>query len=165
MSPSSPLSAISFSFIDARVVLEQVADHERPSRLLRRGDGALGVGDRLRERLLDEAVLAGAQHALGEIGVGRDGRGQDDGVERVVGQEVVERPGAARTGEARADALERGGVAVAQPGQLAALNRGEVAREVGPPVAQPGDADRDRVHAPILRASAAATRSPARPSP
>ena len=44
---------------DARVVLEQVPDHQVPPRGLRRGDGALGVPHRLRERLLDKAVLAG----------------------------------------------------------------------------------------------------------
>ena len=63
---------------------------------------------------------------------------------------------AARSRERGADALERGGVAVAQPGELAAGDRREVARQVRAPVAESGDADRDRGHAPILRASAAA---------
>src|SRR3954463_16020729 len=45
--------------LDARVVLEQVADHEHATRLLGRGDDTLRLRHGLRQRLLDEAVLAG----------------------------------------------------------------------------------------------------------
>ena len=83
-SPSSPESVSSLSFRDARVVLEQVADHQHPAGRLGRGHGPLGVGDRLRQRLLDEAVLAGLEHADRELGVGRDRGGQRDRVERRV---------------------------------------------------------------------------------
>ena len=150
---------------DARVVLEQVADHQRPPGLARRVDGPLGVRDGLGERLLDEAVLAGAQDLLRQRRVGGDRRRQDDRVERVVGEQVRQVGGPARGRDRRPDPLQRGGVAVAQPGELAAGDRREVAREVRAPVAQPRHADRDRRHSPILRASAAATRLPACPSP
>ena len=73
-----------------------------PAGLRRRGDRALGVGDRLRERLLDEAVLAGLEHALGERGVRRHRRREHDGVELGVVEQVVEVGGEARAREGRA---------------------------------------------------------------
>src|SRR5215210_2606924 len=147
---------------DAGVVLEQVADHQDPPGLGSRGHGALAVGDGLRQRLLDEAVLARAQHLLGQRGVGRHGGGEHDGVELRVAEQVAEVGREARAREAAGHALARRLGGVAAPGQLAAGQAGEVARQVGAPVAQPGDPHSDR-HAPILRA--ATTRSPARPSP
>ena len=75
---------------DARVVLEQVADHQHAIRGSRRGDDRLGVGHGLRHRLFHEAVLARRQDALRERGVRRHGRGEDDGVERVVGEHLVQ---------------------------------------------------------------------------
>ena len=80
-----------------------------------------------------------------------------------VGEQVVEVGGEARARERARAALARGLGRVAAPGELAARQRGEVAREVRAPVAEAGDPHSDR-HAPILRA-AATTRSPARPSP
>src|SRR4051795_6957033 len=147
---------------DARVVLEQVADHQRPAALRRRGDRPLGVGHRLRERLLDEAVLAGAQHALGERGVGGDRGGEDDGVELRIVQQVAQLAGEPRGRERARVALARRLGGVAAPAQLAAREGGEVTRQVRAPVAEARDAQSDR-HACIL--SAATTRSPARPSP
>ena len=74
----------------ARVVLEQVADHQHALGGARRLDGTLGVGDPLGQRLLDEAVLARLQHPGGEVGMGGNGRGQRDRVEPRIGQKVVE---------------------------------------------------------------------------
>ena len=68
----------------ARVVLEQVADHQRAPGPLRRVDRPLGVGDRLGERLLDETVLACFEHAHGELGVRGNGGGERDRIERLV---------------------------------------------------------------------------------
>ncbi len=55
------LTAISqlLELLHARVVLQQVADHQHPVCGQPGIDGPLCVGDRLGERLLDEAVLAG----------------------------------------------------------------------------------------------------------
>ncbi len=75
---------------DARVVLEQVADHQHAVRAARRGDDRLGVGHGLGHRLLHEAVLARREHALRERGVGRHRRRERDGVDRVVGEHLVE---------------------------------------------------------------------------
>ena len=131
--------------LDAGVVDEQVADHQDPAGLPRRRDRALGVGDVVGERLLDEAVLAGAQHALRQRPVGRDRRGQHDRVELRVAQEVVELGREAGAREGRRPALARRLRAVAAPRELAAGDRGEVAREVGPPVAEADDTDSDHV--------------------
>jgi hypothetical protein len=147
------------------VVLEQVADHQRPASLVRGGHGALGALHRLGERLLDEAVLARAHDGLGELGVRRHGRGEDDRVEPGIGEQLPELGGPARRRHEGAGALERDRIAVAQPRDLAARDGSEVAGEVRAPVAEARHADADRAHAAILRASAATTRSPARPSP
>jgi hypothetical protein len=89
-------------------------------------------------------VLARLEHAHGEVGVRRDGRGEDDRVERVVGQQVIELAGEAGAAVQRlvagADLL----APVAQPGELAAGQRVEVAREVRAPVAEADDADPPR---------------------
>ena len=167
---------------DARVVLEQVTDHEDPVRRGGRGDGPLGVGDGLGERLLDEAVLAGGQHALGQRRVGRHRGGEHDGIDALVREHVVERRGASRARVRRTDPGQRRLVGVAQPRHLAVPERREIPREVGAPIAQPRDAHPDAAHAghptnrggdaaraagqpPIRRTSASTTRSPARPSP
>ena len=98
MSPSSPESTISFSLRDAGVVLEQVADHQDAAAR----DGLLGDGGRLlrglRERLLDEAVLAGAQRLDRETRVrGHVGR-EHDRVELGIRQQLVEVRRDARAG-------------------------------------------------------------------
>ena len=75
---------------DARVVLEQVADHQHPPESARGRHRALGVGDRLRQRLLDEAVLAGLEHPHRELRVRRDRRRERDRVELRIGEQLVE---------------------------------------------------------------------------
>ncbi len=125
------------------VVLQQVAHHQDPPRPLGGRDGALRVLGGGGEGLLHEAVLARVRHLHGELGVGGHGRGEHDGVELGVGEQILQLPREARPGERgrRARACLRGGVA--QPAQLAAGDRGEVAREVRSPVAEAGDADAD----------------------
>ena len=76
--------------LHARVVLEQMADHQHPAACVGRRHRTLRVGHRLRQRLLHEAVLARLEHADGQFRVGRDRRGEGDRVERVVGQQLVE---------------------------------------------------------------------------
>ena len=78
------------------------------------------------------------------------GRGQDDRVEVGIGEQVVEVGGEAggREGRRPARAGLLGGVAA--PGQLAAADRGEVAGEVGAPVAEAHDADAGHVSSPLM---------------
>ena len=73
----------------------------RPARSRGRHD-RLGVGGRLRHRLLDEAVLARLEHADRELRVGRHRGRERDGVDGVVGQHLVEVGGEAGAREQRA---------------------------------------------------------------
>ena len=124
-------------------------DHQHPARLRGRRDHALGVGRRLRQRLLDEAVLAGRQHALGQLGVGRHRRGDHDRVELGVGQQLVEVGGQrARSGNASAQRA-RGPPSASQIQRSSVAGQAvEVARQVRAPVAEADDAR----PAPALRA-------------
>ena len=140
-----PSSASSLSLRDARVVLEQVADHQHAARRLGgRGNGALGVGDRLGERLLDEAVLAGLEHRDGELGVvgtgvasataSSSGSASSSSRSAVIRASRELRAERARARPAIGSQHQRS----SRPGQ-----RGEVACQVRAPVAEPGDADAD----------------------
>src|SRR5918998_3475617 len=149
----------------AGVVLEQVADHQHAPRPLGGRHGALGLRHRLRERLLHEAMLARVEHPLGQGTVGGDRRGEYDRVERVVAQQVVEVGGEARAGERGLPALARLLRGVAAPGQLAAGDGREVARQVRAPVPEPRHADPHAATRSRSASSACTTRSPARPSP
>ena len=85
---------------DAGVVLEQVADHQRRGpRPRAAATTASASADRLRHRLLDEAVLAGLSTRDRQRGVGRHRRGQGDRVDAVVGEHLVEVGGEARARE------------------------------------------------------------------
>jgi len=128
----------------ARVVLEQVADHQRAAGSGGGVDRALRVGDLDRKRLLDEAVLAGLEHRDRELGMGRDRGRERDRVQLGIGEQVVELGRHAHPGELSCRSLTRSGVAVAAPAQLAAADRSEVAGEVRSPVPEPGNADADR---------------------
>src|SRR4051794_3653589 len=132
--------------VHARVVLEQVADHQDASCIFPRGYHALGVGDRLRKRLLDEAVLACAQHLDGKLGVQRNRRRDDNCVELVVSEQLVEVAAHTRVRELRRPALARLVRAVADPAQLGLPEPVEVARQVRPPVTEAEDTDGDRPH-------------------
>ncbi len=124
-----------------RVVLEQVAHHQDAPRLLSRVHRALGFGHGRRERLLHETVLPGSEHSRGKLGVGGDGCGEHHGVELGVIEQVPQRGGAPHAREgARETCAGLLGV-VAQPRELTALDRREVACEVGAPVAEPHNAD------------------------
>ena len=127
----------------ARVVLEQVPDHQHPLRLARGLDDTLGLHHRLRERLLDEAVLAGHEHCFGELRVRWHRRCDDDGVELRVGEQLVngraDRDARPEQGPGTlAGAFRRVGAAA----QLAAVQGLEVACEVRAPVAQARDPTR-----------------------
>ena len=78
-----------------RVVLEQVSDHQDAAVALSRRDRRLCVTHRLREGLLDEAVLASVQHANRELSMRRHRRREHHTVELGVGEQLVERIGEA----------------------------------------------------------------------
>jgi hypothetical protein len=130
--------------VEARVELKQVPDHEHPPRPFLGLHGPLGVRDRLGQRLLHEAVLAGLEHSGRELGVGRDGGREHDRVELGVGEKVLDVAGELRAAEDAGEALARLRPAVAAPAQLRAGETVEVSSEVRPPVAEADDADRDR---------------------
>jgi hypothetical protein len=127
--------------LHAGVILEQVPDHQDAPVLLCRANGALGVGDRLRERLLDEAVLAGLQNAHGEIRMRRDRRRQRDRVELRIGEQLVEVGNHPRCREHRGHAVTPLLRRIAAVGELAARHRSEVPGQVRAPVAEAGDRD------------------------
>ena len=78
---------------EARVVEQQVAGHEHEVACLGERDELLHLLAPHRRRLLDEDVLARVERLLRERVVGRDGRGDDDGVDAVVCEQLVERAG------------------------------------------------------------------------
>ncbi len=92
---------------DAGVVLEQVSNHQRAIGAFGGRDHALCVGDRERERLLDEAVLASGEHALGELGVRGHGGRESDRVERVVLEQILETVGHRDSRQERRGAIAR----------------------------------------------------------
>ena len=79
---------------DGGVVLEHVADHQDPLPRLGEIDDLLRVGDRDRQGLLDQDVLAGVERVQRERGV-RDGRRRDHDAGDVVAREDVVRVGGA----------------------------------------------------------------------
>ena len=142
--PSSPASASSLSFRTPGWYSSRCPTiSTRPARR-GRGHRALGVGDRLGQRLLDEAVLAGREHAQRPARRGSGtGVASDDSVERRIGQQLVEVGADPAPREHRRDAGAGRLGRVAAPAQLAAREGGEVASQVRAPVAEAGDADAD----------------------
>ena len=143
--PEIPAAGDLDELVDARVVLEQVADHQDPAGLLRRDRHPLRLGHRLRERLLDETVLACGQHPLRELGVRGHVRGHRHRVEVRVRQQLLDVVRSARARELRRPALARLRRGVADPAQLRVRQAVEVAREVRSPVAETDDSDLDAV--------------------
>ena len=123
----------------ARVVEQQVARHQHAVCARRERDQLVHLDRAHRGRLLDEDVLAGLECPLGERVVGRHGRRDHDGVERVVGEQVVDLGRRARVRVPRGHRLELGAVEVADPGQVGEVV--EVAGEVRAPVVEPDDTD------------------------
>jgi hypothetical protein len=126
---------------DAGVVLEQMADHQRSAGALRSRHHGLGVGGRLRHRLLNEAVLARRDHLDRQCGVRRYRRRERHGVDTVVCEHLVEVGGRAGVREQRRDTLAVGVERIADPGELCTRECREVASDVRSPVPQAGDGD------------------------
>ncbi len=122
---------------------KEVTDHQRAAGRQRRLGGPLGVSYRLRERLLDEAVLACLQHEDRLRGVCGNRRREHDRVElRVVEQllQILSDP-CLRIERRHPCTRPRGGVTA--PGQLAVRQGCEVARQVRAPVAESRHTDPD----------------------
>ena len=126
---------------DAGVVAEEVADHQDQAALLGDIGEPLGRGHVLGERFLHEAVLAGFQDALGDGRMRRARRRDHDRAEVGIVEQIVEirREAGLRVGGLHMRALRV--VELAAPGELAALERGEVAGEIRPPVPHADYAD------------------------
>jgi hypothetical protein len=128
---------------DSRVVLEEVPDHQDLAGRFGSGHDLLGVGCRLRDRLLDEAVLARFEHLDRQGRMGRHRRCDDYRVNGVVGQQLADLGRAADAGKTSGPAVERLLRAVTKPGQLRVRQLVEVAGQVRAPVAKADNADPD----------------------
>ena len=124
---------------DARVVQQQMAGHEHEAALTREPQQLLHLGALHRRRLLDEHVLARLERLLRERVVGRHRRRDDDGVELVVGEQLVEVGRHPRLRMPCRELLPQLLRGVAEPRELGELV--EVADEVLPPVAEADLAD------------------------
>lgn len=96
-----------------------------------------------RERGLNEQVLVRVQSRARELVPGRGRRADNDGVQRLVAQELVQAPGDAGGGEDRAQPKLRLRTAVVDVAQLGLGKLLERARGRQPPRAEADDADRD----------------------
>jgi hypothetical protein len=128
----------------ARIVEEHVAHHQNPALFL--GDGAQGarLGGVEGERLLAEHILARIQGLANQREMGLDGRGHDDRVN--VGR-LGHRPRVAAGLNARELPARQGQArfgAVADPGDLTALNQAEVADMIWAPLAKANHAHAHR---------------------
>ena len=123
----------------AGVVEKKVARHEHEVALGGEHHELVHLGALHRRRFLHEDVLAGLERLFRERVVCRDGRGDDDGVELGIGEQlgVVGRHTGAwvARGERRAVLL----IEVAEPGQVGEVV--EVPRQVRAPVAEADQAD------------------------
>ena len=121
------------------MVEQQVAGHEHEIARLGQCDDLLGVGPVHRHRLLDEDVLAGLECLLGQRRVRGYRRGDNDGVELGIFEQILEASGCASSRVTLRLLLEQFRRRIADPAQLG--QKIEVSGQVRPPVAQTGDAN------------------------
>src|SRR5581483_9604490 len=130
--------------LHAGVVEQQVARHQHPVAGRGQPDELVHLRRAHRRRLLDEDVLPRLERLLRELVVRRYGRRDDDGVEPVVGEQLVVRRRRAGVRIARREPVEPLGVEVAEDAELSELV--EVADEVRAPVVEADDTDRRSRH-------------------
>ena len=163
MSPSSPGAGDLLQLLDPGVVDEQVADHQDAVR-----PRVPRARPPPRRSPCRRAASRRSSACPRRARAGRAGRGWRPGW-RARSRPARRRRAGRRARVVKRARRERGLEAlvalhalVAAPGELAAADGGEVASEVGAPVAEADDADAD--HAAIL-SRASTTRAPAWPSP
>ena len=123
---------------------EGVPRHQHELGILGQIGELVGVAQAGRERLLDEHVLTRFQCPLGQRVVGLRRGGQEDCLDAVVAQHRVELAEGGRIRVALPESAKLRRVAVAQRLQAKLGVLGEIAREVGPPVATADDRRADR---------------------
>ena len=136
---------------DRWAVEEGVAGHEDELVLLREPrelDYLLGGGG---QRLLDEHVLSGFERGHREGVVARDRRGDRNGIEIAVPQELLIQCGAGDAGKAARDRLEGARPRIAHMRDVEHRRLCEVANEIRAPVPDPDDADTDACGSRIRR--------------
>jgi hypothetical protein len=120
---------------------ERVADHEGEAARCGEVDelaGARGIGG---HGLFDEDVLAGLERRLGDPVVRADGRGDEDGLNGGVGEDLPEVGGDGYAGVAAPRLLEGLGPCVADPLDPRLRQVHVVAQHVGAPVAVADEGD------------------------
>ena len=123
--------------VDARVVFEQVPDHQHAAVLASHAHGLLRLRGRLGQRLLHQYMLSRFEAAAGQVGVRGHRRGDDHGLEGVVLEQLVDRAGCPCIRKTSAGGLEPLGRVVADPGQARPGQGVHVAGEIRAPVAEP----------------------------
>ena len=103
---------------DRRAVEERVARHQHEVLPARQLDQLPRIGDRGRQRLLDEHVLAGREGGGGQRVMGRDRSRERDGVDGAIREHLVEALQQRHAGIPRPHLGERLRVLVAQRGEL-----------------------------------------------
>jgi hypothetical protein len=130
--------------LDGARVHEGVVHHQRQAASLGFLDQALGLLRCRRHRFLDQDVLAGSQRGHREVEMGRDWSRDHDCVERRIVQQI---PVVCGRRHARVAALDRSQALLAHIRDLDHLSTwvlGEVANQVGSPIAVTDDADPER---------------------
>ena len=133
-----------------RRVEKRVVDHQGEAAAVRLVDQVQDLVGGLGQRLLDQHVLAGPQRRQRQLVVGMDRRGDRDGIDARVPQQVAEVMGRHDIGM-EAPALGQVGCAqVGHADDAGGLAGREIANEVRPPVAVADDADADRCVAHVM---------------
>ncbi len=135
----------------ARVVLEEVPDHQAPAAGAIGVEHALGLECSEGERLLHEAGLACLQDSGGKLRVRGHRSGHRDCVQGGVGQQVVQLGREASTRKQGLESSTRRLAAITAPRELARRQSVEVSGKIRAPISEPDYADFGglRVHEPL----------------
>jgi hypothetical protein len=133
-----------FAFVDEvghfpyrRAVDEHVIDEQQTADLCGHCDQLFGLGDRGRQRFLDEHMLAAVEGGFRQGEMSPDRGGDDDGVDLVVGEDILDVRGGGCGGILVADCSEAIRPGITKPGQMRVRARVQVADQVWSPISQP----------------------------